>query len=169
MGEPYLGEIRMFGGSYAPIGWALCDGRLLPISQNSSLFSLLGTTYGGDGKTTFGLPNLQGRAPMHWGDGPGLTPRRLGEAGGESAVTLLANQMPSHQHGASVSAASPDQSTPAGNVPAAATLYTAPPGASQLSSGSIVQTGGSQPHDNMQPYLSVTFIIATQGVYPSRT
>jgi microcystin-dependent protein len=168
MSEPYLGEVRMFGGNFAPSGWALCDGSLLPIQRYTALFSILGTTYGGDGKTTFGLPNLQGSAPMHWGDGPGLTPRSIGEAGGSTTVTLSQPQIPQHNHAVAASGSTADQTSPQGNVPAGAQVYAPPPLAAQLATSSIQPAGGGQPHNNMQPYQAVTFIIALQGIFPSR-
>lgn len=169
MSDPFLGEIRAFGGNFAPMGWALCNGQLLAIAQYSALFSILGTTYGGDGIRTFGLPNLQGAVPMHWGNGPGLTPRTIGEVGGASSVTVLSTQMPSHNHVAAVSGATADQASPAGNVPAdATTLYGPPPLPVALTPTSLSIAGGSTPHNNMQPYLALTFIISLQGIYPPR-
>lgn len=168
MSEPFIGEIRTFGGNFAPKGWALCNGQLLPIAQYTALFSLLGTAYGGDGKVTFGLPNLQGSAPMHWGDGPGLTPRNIGEVGGTTSVTLIQPELPAHNHAFEASASAASALSPANNVPADATLYAAPPYTQAMSPSSIGVAGGSQPHENMQPYLAVTFIIALQGIYPSR-
>jgi microcystin-dependent protein len=167
MSEPFLGEIRMFGGNFAPRGWSLCNGQLLPIAQYTALFSLLGTTYGGDGKVTFGLPQLQGNAPMHWGDGPGLTPRQIGEMSGEPNVTVLITEMPSHNHGFTGSASSPDQTSPRSNVLADAAIYANPPNAA-LAPQTVGIAGGSQPHNNMMPYLGLTFIIALEGIYPAR-
>ena len=168
MSDPFLGEIRPFGGNFAPRGWALCDGQLLSIAQYSALFSLLGTSYGGDGIRTFGLPNLQGNAPMHWGSGPGLTPRTIGETGGSQNVTLTQGTMPGHNHAVIASGSTADQTSPQGNVLADVSIYAAPPLAAQLTPGSVTPTGGSQPHNNMQPYLAVTFIIALQGIFPAR-
>ncbi len=177
MSEPFIGEIRMFAGNFAPRGWAFCNGQLLPIAQNSALFSILGTTYGGDGRTTFALPDLRGRAPMQWGDGPGLTPRPLGEKGGAENVTLIASQMPSHNHVLSASSQQGDQFSPEGNVPAvllSATtgqpenLYHATPNTT-MASQALGVTGGSQPHNNMQPFLCVSFIIALVGIFPSHS
>lgn len=168
MSDPYLGEIRVFAGNFAPQNWALCNGQLLAIAQYSALFSILGTTYGGDGIRTFGLPNLQGSAPMHWGNGPGLTPRTLGESGGSANVTLQSPEMPGHNHAAMASLSSADQASPAGNVIADATMYAPPPLATPLTASSLTPTGGSQPHNNMQPYLALTFIISLQGIYPPR-
>jgi microcystin-dependent protein len=168
MSEPFLGEIRAFGGNFAPKNWALCDGRLLPIAQYSTLFSILGTTYGGNGVTTFALPNLQGAAPMHWGDGPGLTPHMLGEASGSTTVTLLQTQLPAHNHTVMASQSTADQASPRDNALAGATIYGPPPPAATLSANSVTPSGGSQPHNNMQPYLGLTFIIALQGIFPPR-
>jgi microcystin-dependent protein len=177
MSEPFLGEIRMFGGNFAPRGWAFCNGQLLSIAQNTALFSLLGTTYGGDGRTTFALPDLRGRAPMHWGQGPGLTNRMLGEAAGVENVTLLSTQMPAHVHAIGAFNGAGDQSSPAGNVPAMLlnqqtgqneNLYASTPN-TQLGLQGESTVGGNQPHENMQPYLVVTFIIALEGIFPSRS
>jgi len=171
--EPLLGEIRMFGGNFAPRGWAICDGSLLAIASNSALFSILGTTYGGDGRTTFALPDLRGRSPMNAGNGPGLTPRTLGEAGGQETVTLLTTQMPAHNHlvGCHSSA---DQGAPANMIPGAevsgaTAIYSGQPADGTMNPAMIAPTGGSQPHQNMAPYLCVSFIIALEGVYPSRS
>ena len=169
MSEPFLGEIRTFGGNFAPHGWALCNGQLLSIAQYTALFSLLGTTYGGDGKTTFGLPNLQGNAPMHWGSGPGLTPREIGETGGSSTVTLTSAELPIHTHQAAASLSSASALSPAGNVLGDAALYAAPQFADTMAPAAVGPAGGSQPHDNMQPSLGLTFIIALQGLFPSRS
>ncbi|MFO0756524.1 MAG: tail fiber protein [Byssovorax sp.] len=168
MSEPFLGEIRTFGGNFAPKSWAPCDGRLLPIAQYSALFSILGTTYGGDGIRTFALPNLNGNAPMHWGDGPGLTPRSIGETGGSATVTLTSAEMPAHNHPFTGSGAAADQPSPAGSVLAEAALYAAPPLAARMADGAVNPAGASQPHDNLQPYLGLTFIIALQGIFPPR-
>lgn len=174
MSDPFIAEIRMFGGNYAPQGWAFCNGQLLSIAQNTALFSLLGTTYGGDGRTTFGLPDLQGRVPMHKGQGPGLTGRVLGESGGDASVTLIASEMPAHTHHALADAAGGGQASPAGAAwgaggrgrPSAYSANQAPGAA--LSSQALAVAGGSQPHNNRSPYLGVSFIIALQGVYPPR-
>jgi microcystin-dependent protein len=174
MSEPFIAEIRMFGGNFAPRGWAFCNGQILSIAQNTALFSLLGTTYGGNGQTTFGLPNLQDRSPMHQGQGPGLTPRVLGEISGQENVTLLASQMPTHTHQAQADASGGGQTSPAnatwgaggrGRPPAYAANPA--PGAA-LSPQALVPTGGNQPHNNRSPYLGVSFIIALQGIFPSR-
>jgi len=174
MTNPFVAEMRIFAGNFAPTGWAFCNGQLLAISQNTALFSLLGTTYGGDGIATFGLPNLQGAAPMHAGQGLGLSLRELGEAGGESTVTLLQTNLPAHNHGANATGNPGDQLSPAGSVPATpgfsrgATAYTAGAATGQLDGSALHPTGGSQPHNNMPPYLTLNFIIALQGVYPAR-
>lgn len=175
MANPFLAEIRMFGGNFAPSGWATCDGQILPISQNTALFSLLGTNFGGDGRTNFGLPNFQGSAPIGQGTGSGLSPRNVGERGGETAVTLLLNQMPAHSHGVNCVNGGGESSTPGGNLWAEAgtgrgeQIYAAAAGTAQTMNNSVFGlTGGSQPHNNMPPYLTVTFIIALQGIYPAR-
>jgi microcystin-dependent protein len=175
MSNPFVAEIRMFAGNYPPRGWATCDGQLLPISQNTALFSLLGTQYGGNGQTTFGLPNLAGQAPLGQGQGPGLSPRFVGEAGGAATVSLLQAQMPAHSHGtlgdATVTAGS---ATPANNTWGKMAGRTPPPLYSNaapntaMHSQALSLTGGSAPHNNMPPYLALTFIIAMQGVYPPR-
>jgi microcystin-dependent protein len=176
MSEPYIGEIRMFAGNFAPKGWAFCNGQLLSIAQNSALFSILGTTYGGNGQTTFGLPNLQGRVPMHWGTGQGLTPRTLGETSGSENVTLLNNQMPAHTHAIAANSGQGDTFSPEGAVNAAAldasqqplNIYSTAVNTT-MAAQSVTAAGGSQPHDNMQPYQCVSFIIALEGIYPSRS
>ena len=168
MSEPFLGEIRTFAGNFAPKGWASCNGGILPIARYTALFSLLGTTYGGDGKTTFALPNLNGNAPMHWGDGPGLSSRALGETGGSTSVTLTAAEMPAHNHPANASLSSGSSPSPAGNALADAPLYASPPLTVAMAAQAVGPAGGSLPHDNMQPYLALTFIIALEGVFPSR-
>lgn len=168
MSEPFLGEIRTFAGNFAPKDWALCDGRLLSIAQYSALFSLLNTTYGGDGRVNFALPNLNGNAPMHWGDGPGLSPRTIGESSGSASVTLLEAEMPAHSHALIGSQSSASATTPGGNALADAPLYAAPPLNARMAPQAISTAGSSLPHDNMQPYLGLTFIIALQGVYPPR-
>jgi microcystin-dependent protein len=181
MSNPFVAEIRMFAGNFAPKGWALCNGQLLPISQNTALFSLLGTTYGGDGKSTFGLPNLQGMAPMHPGQGQGLSDHSLGESSGEPNVTLLVTEIPSHSHFANCLNTTGDSNNAAGNTWAATaqpSRQQAPPNYSTQGGGgqsvslnpqAVGFTGGNQPHNNMSPYLAVTFIIALQGVFPPRS
>ncbi len=179
MSEPFVAEIKMFAGNFAPRGYAFCNGQLLPISQNTALFSLIGTTYGGDGRTTTALPNLQGRAPMHPGRGPGLTSRRLGEKLGTGTVTLTEGQMPSHSHTLQGAAEAPNNNNPAGSVPAqvfgrsgGTNLYgsndgpTTPMLATALAPAG--GPGGGQPHNNIQPSLGINFIIALVGTYPSR-
>lgn len=180
MADQYVAEIRMFAGNYPPNGWAMCDGQLLPISQNTALFSLLGTTYGGDGKSNFALPNLQGCAPMHPGQGPGLSLYNLGQTGGTQSVTLLQSEMPSHSHNPnSVSNTAGDQNDPNPNLwsktvglgrgQGPADYETTGSPAVQMNPAAIGIAGGGQPHNNMSPYLVLTFIIALQGVYPPRT
>lgn len=176
MSEPFIAEVRIFAGNFAPRGWAFCDGQLLPISQNTALFSLIGTTYGGDGRSTTALPNLQGRTPMHPGRGPGLTSRRLGQRGGVEMVSLTEAQMPNHTHQLR---ASTDDIEEEGGEKGPANGYTARMQANQsiysgasnlvdMASDSITNTGGSQAHNNMQPFLTLNFIIALVGLYPSR-
>jgi microcystin-dependent protein len=172
MSDPFVAEIRMFAGNFAPTGWAMCNGQLLPISQNTALFSLLGTTYGGDGKSTFALPNLQDSAPMHPGQGAGLSLRDLGEQGGTPFVTLLQSEMPSHNHIANAKTSLGNSQTPAdqtwaGSNTAKQYVNTAPN--TPMAPEALALTGGSLPHNNLAPYLVVTFIIALQGVFPPRT
>ena len=175
MSNPFLAEIRIFTGNFAPKGWALCDGQLMSISQNTALFSLLGTTYGGDGKSTFALPNLQGSAPMQAGQGPGLSLRDLGETGGEQSVTLLQTEMPAHTHGVQCSPTggivSPSGNTWGGGLKGHPPAYSlsAPQTNVQMNPFALSIAGGNQPHNNMPPYLGLTFIIALQGVFPARS
>ena len=177
MSSPFVAEIRIFAGNFAPTGWVLCDGQLLPISQNTALFSLLGTTYGGDGKSNFALPNLQGSAPMQSGQGAGLSLRDLGEMSGTQTVTLLQSEMPAHAHGAQCDNGNGDQPAPPSNVWAiagarrATVNQYAPAGANnvQMSPFGLSISGGNLPHNNMMPYLVLTFIIAMQGVFPPRS
>lgn len=179
MSEPFIAEIRIVAFNFAPRGWAFCDGQLLPIAQNTALFSLIGTTYGGDGRTTTALPNLRDRAPMHPGRGPGLTSRRLGEKVGASTATLSEAQIPSHSHSFTVSKdAPPTSSSPAGHFPdqyrdeisgrTEAYKNNASLNAT-FSSSAIANTGGSQAHENVQPYLGLNYVIALVGIYPSRS
>ncbi|MCA9649699.1 MAG: phage tail protein [Myxococcales bacterium] len=159
----------MFAGNFAPRGWALCDGQLLSIAQNQALFSILGTTYGGDGINTFALPDLRGRAPVGWGHGPGLSDYRLGEATGSETVTLTVNQIPSHGHTLQATGETPDGSSdPRNKTLAGADIYHGAAGEGAMSQSSITNTGGSQSHDNIQPVLALSFIIALQGLFPSR-
>jgi microcystin-dependent protein len=172
MSEPFLGEIRMFAGNFAPRGWALCQGQLLPISQNTALFSLLGTYYGGNGQSTFALPDLRGRAPIHQGQGPSLTLRNLGEQVGTESVTLIYNEMPAHTHIVMGVAAPGNSVSPAGGYPAVSTtrdrVYsTSAPDANPTNQ--LPPAGGGQPHNNLMPYLTVNFIIAMEGVFPARS
>jgi microcystin-dependent protein len=172
MSEPFVGEIRMFAGNFAPRGWAFCDGQLLAVSQNDALFSLLGTIYGGDGRTTFGLPDMRGRIPVHAGSGPGLDPIRLGAKAGAENVTLTVNQLASHKHDVSASSAAATSSDPTGNVSANTTptnIYSTALATQQsMNPAALSSTGGSQPHSNLMPSLCVNFIIALFGIYPSR-
>jgi microcystin-dependent protein len=172
--DPFVAEIRIFPFNFAPKGWAFCDGQILPLSQNTALFSLLGTTYGGDGKSNFALPDLQGRAPMHPGQGPGLSLHDLGETGGSEAVTLLESEIPAHSHGmTSVGGFNGTNNDPTGEVFAkgdAGLLPYAPTGALiTMADQAIAPAGGDQPHNNMMPYLTFFFCIALQGVFPPRT
>jgi microcystin-dependent protein len=172
--EPYLAEIRMVSFNFAPKGWALCNGQLLPINQNQALFSLLGTTYGGDGRTNFALPNLQGRAPVHAGQGPGLSDYVLGTRSGQESVTLNPTQMPAHAHTLQASSTPASANDPAANVLAkkakfGVDMYHDDTGTvAPMSPSALGSVGGSLPHDNMQPYLTLNFVIALTGIFPSR-
>ena len=175
MADPFVAEIRIFAFNFPPKGWAFCNGQLMPLSQNTALFSLLGTTYGGDGKSTFALPNMQGNVPMHPGQGPGLSQHFLGETSGSQFVTLLASEIPAHAHfvGRARSEAG-DSITPAASVWAqaaagrgSAALYE-PTANAKVNATSLSPTGGDLPHNNMQPYLTLNFCIALQGVFPTR-
>jgi microcystin-dependent protein len=174
MSEPFVAEIRIFGFNFAPRGWAFCNGQLIPISQNTALFSLVGTSYGGDGKTTFALPNVQGGAALASGQGPGLSNRVIGETAGQAFLTLLQSEIPAHDHGL---LASPDPADLGGPGPARAlarsqpNVYKQPTGASPpqpLAPEAVGITGGSQPHNNLMPHLALNFCIALQGVFPPR-
>jgi microcystin-dependent protein len=177
MSNPFVAEIRMFGFNYAPPGWAMCDGQFMPISQNTPLFSLLGTTYGGDGKSIFGLPNLQGACPLQPGEGHGLSLYELGESGGESSVTLLESEIPAHNHNIAVRDLPPPaiEPSPAPTEVMArsngGSAYTepAPTSLHALSASALGSTGGGLPHNNLMPYLVVNFCIALQGVFPARS
>jgi microcystin-dependent protein len=173
MADPFVAEIRIFPFNFAPRGWAWCDGQLLPLSQNTALFSLLGTTYGGNGKSNFALPDLQGSVPMQPGQGPGLSLRDLGERGGVESVSLLESEMPSHSHalGAdTVDAADTNVPNPSASLALSSggTLYQSTPD-TQLAQDTMTVTGGGLPHNNLQPYLTFYFCIALQGVFPPRT
>lgn len=174
MSDPFVGEIRMFAGNFAPKSWAFCDGQLLSVSQNDALFSLLGTVYGGDGRTTFGIPDMRGRIPLHQGTGPGLSTRRLGSKPGSERVTLTTNQLPSHMHDLVASTASADSVAPQGKVIAESALpfrYLTGGSAAEtitLNSQSVANTGGAQSHTNLMPALCINYIIALVGIYPSR-
>jgi microcystin-dependent protein len=173
--NPYVGEIRMFGGNFAPSGWAICGGQLLPISENEALFQLLGTTYGGDGQSTFGLPDLQGRVPLHQGTGDFGTTYTVGENGGVETVTLTSPQLPIHSHlpqgSTDPATSSSPQDRVLASISAAGTrsAYGTDPPYGALHPSSLTSDGGSQPHDNLQPYLVVNFIISLYGVYPTPT
>ena len=172
MSQPYIGEIRMFGGTYAPYGWSFCDGSLVSIGENSTLYNLIGTTYGGDGINTFALPNLLGRMPIHAGTGQGTQTYVLGQLGGLEQVSLITNQIPSHNHTLFASTDTANASVATGNVlatPSGATPYAQQPARAAMDVASVAQAGGSVPHDNMMPFLCVNFIIALVGVYPSQS
>ena len=172
MSEPFLAEIKLFGGNFAPRGWALCNGQLLAISSNTALFSLLGTMYGGDGRTTFGLPDLRGRVPISPGNGPGLSSYTQGQKGGVEDVVLTTNQIPSHSHTAVAKAAiGVDADTPAGNAWSNGEIYSSGAPTETMNGGAITvsNAGGNQSHENRPPFLAVHYIIALQGVFPSRS
>ncbi|PZD94524.1 phage tail protein [Paenibacillus sambharensis] len=175
MSEPFVAEIRIFAGNFAPSGWAFCNGQIMPISQNTALFSLLGTTYGGNGMTTFALPNLQGRAPMHPGQGAGLTERTLGEQGGTESVQLLESEMPFHVHNLQFGNGGAPQSNPQDALPSPTAgrrgglLYSPGPGSVMMNSTVLGVAGAGAPHTNMQPYVAVNYIIALQGIFPPRS
>ncbi len=176
MSDPYVGEIRMFGGTFAPLNWAFCDGSLLPISQNQALFSLLGTFYGGDGVRTFALPDLRGRVPVNMGTGPGLSNYNLGQAGGSETVTLTVQNLPAHTHAAkcATTANVGTQSNPSGNYWSTdggdnTEAYNNASDSNTMAASALGQTGGSQAHNNMQPFLAVNYIIALNGIFPPRS
>ena len=172
MGQPYVGEIRMFGGNFPPVGWMLCQGQPLPISENDVLFQLIGTTYGGDGQETFNLPNLQGRTPVHMGTGPSGTTYQMGEMAGVEQVTLTTQQIPNHTHPMVASTNVAQDTSPANKVlgqTGSALMYIQDGVDSNLSASAVTPVGGSQPHENMQPYLCINYIISLFGVFPSQT
>jgi microcystin-dependent protein len=173
MADPFVAEIRIFPFSFAPRGWAFCDGQLLPISQNTALFALLGTTYGGDGRSTFALPNLQGRAPVHSGQGVGLSPHQLGETGGRETVALSESEIPAHSHTMLAQSGAANSRIPTGRTlahPARGMTYASPsPNIAPLANDALAPAGARAAHNNMMPYLTLYFCIALQGVFPSRT
>ena len=166
MAQPYVGEIRMFGGNFAPAGWMFCEGQLLPISENETLFNLIGTTYGGDGQSTFALPDLRGRLPIHFGNS-----FILAQTGGAEEITLTVQQIPAHSHPLLATAASASSTNPSGNVLAkpSKNMYRPGPGSNPMNPQTVGPTGGNQPHTNFQPYLCVDFIISLFGIFPSQT
>jgi microcystin-dependent protein len=170
MSNPFIGEIRVVGFVFAPTGWAFCNGQLLPISQNTALFSLLGTQFGGNGTSNFALPNLQGSSPLGMGSGVGLTPRTMGESGGAPSVTLITTELPIHTHGANAVAAAGNQVAPGNNETAEIRgyLYSATANAS-MANNAVATAGSSQPHENLAPFLTLNFIIALTGVFPTRS
>ena len=172
MAQPYVGEIRMFAGNFAPAGWEFCSGQLLPISENETLFQLIGTTYGGDGESTFSLPNLQSRVPLHMGTGPDGISYPISQMAGTEQETLTAQQMPVHTHPLLASTSFADQSSPSGNIPGQPTvaqLYFAAPPTSPMAATAVTPVGGSQPHENTQPFLCINYIISLFGIFPSPT
>lgn len=172
MAQPYIGEIRMFAGNFAPSGWMFCQGQLLPISEYETLFNLIGTTYGGDGQSTFALPNQQGRVPIHMGTGPSGTTYQLAETGGVEQVTLTTSQIPAHTHPLMVSTDAGGAVSPNGTVLGVGPnvkIFRPQPATAAMDAGAIGSAGGSQPHENLQPYLCVDFIISLFGIYPSPT
>jgi microcystin-dependent protein len=172
MSDPFIGEIRMFGGSFAPAGWAMCQGQLQAIDQNDTLFTLIGTTYGGDGQSTFGLPDLQGRAPVHMGQGPGISQSyQIGEEGGVESVTLSTQQIPIHNHAVTVSQDLANSPSAANQVYAQSTqisMYTQDTASKFFATTDLSVAGGSQPHENLQPFLVITFIISLFGIFPTQ-
>ena len=170
--DPFIGEIRLFAGTYAPTGWNFCDGTLLQLSQYDALYALLGTTYGGDGRATFALPDLRGRVPVHQGAGPGLSNYTMGQTGGVEMVTLTSANMPPHTHALFVSTAAGTANVPTGNVlaqaPSGSNVYRETTGTVAFSASQIIPTGGSQPHENRQPFQAMNYIIALEGIWPSQ-
>lgn len=172
MSDPFIGEIRLFAGNFNPRNWAFCNGQLMPISQNAALFSLLGTTYGGDGRTTFALPDLRGRVPIHAGQGAGLSNYPLGNRGGAEQVTLTPEQLPSHRHALMATEAAAGAPSPANHLlamPEETPIYSASEPTATLADSAIAATGGNQPHENRAPYLAVNYIIALVGIFPTRS
>lgn len=170
MANPFVGEIRLFGGNFAPAGWMFCDGSLLAIAQNDVLFSLIGTTYGGDGVNTFALPDLRGRVPVHRGAGPGLTPVVQGQQGGNESVALTPSQMPSHTHVLRAASGAASSGAVANTVLAATSVnsYGSGPPSVAMAAAAVPAVGGSQPHDNMAPFCALSYIISLFGIYPSQ-
>ncbi len=170
MGEPFICEIRIWGCNFAPRGWTMCNGGTLQIAQNTAVFSLIGTTYGGDGRTTCGIPNLEGMAPMHAGNGPGLTPRKLGEHGGTETETITQQQTPTHTHTFLADEEDADATSPSGATAAIGVdMYANPGSLVNMADGSLAKVGGGQAHPNLQPYQTFNFCMALVGVYPSRS
>jgi microcystin-dependent protein len=170
MSQPFVGEIRMCGFNFAPVGWAFCNGQLMAISQNEVLFTLIGTTYGGDGQSTFALPNLQGRIPIHQGQGSGLSPYVMGQLAGSETVTLTSQQLPIHSHSLQANDAVASQASPTGGYLAQTTVptYIPAPAVAAMNAGAVANSGASQPHENMMPYLCVNFIISLFGIFPTQ-
>ena len=171
MAQPYVGEIRMFAGNFAPAGWMFCEGQQLPISENETLFQLIGTTYGGDGESTFALPDLRGRIPVHQGNGPSGVTYIQGESGGVESVTLTVLQTPSHNHSLLAANVPASESTPGNNLTATATkrFYASPTAPTQMAADMMSPTGGNQPHENLQPFLCINYIISLFGLFPNPT
>jgi microcystin-dependent protein len=170
MGQPYVGEIRIFAGNFAPYGWLFCDGSLLSIAENETLFNLIGTTYGGDGQETFGLPDLRGRIPVHQGQGPGLGQYAMGQMGGTETETLTTQQIPAHQHAVMAATGVGNQTPPTGSVVAQSPqiqLYIEDAPDANMAAGAVGSTGGSRAHENLMPYLCVNYIISLYGIFPS--
>jgi len=173
MSDPFLGEIRLVGFNFPPRGWAACNGQVMSIAQNTALFSLLGTTYGGNGQSTFALPDLRGRVPIHQGQGPGLAPYDIGQTGGEEAHTLTQSEMPLHNHAARAHAGAGNSNVANGNIwskdaGVSSATYSSAAQDGLMSASAIAPAGGSQPHNNLQPYLTLNFVIALNGIFPSR-